>query len=43
MGATEGPERELGIVLKPDAGSEHTADVLNDLKLPREIVREPLL
>ena len=42
IGADEDPERELGIEFKPDRETEHTADVLRDLKLPREIVREPL-
>jgi hypothetical protein len=35
-------ERELGIEFKPDNGDEHRADVLKDLKLSREIVREAL-
>lgn len=43
IGATESAEKELGIAFKPDAEDDHTADVLRDLKLPREIAREPLL
>jgi hypothetical protein len=42
IGAREDPERELGIEFKPDNEDEHNADVLKDLKLPREIVREAL-
>jgi hypothetical protein len=42
IGAAEDPERELHIVFKPDRETEHSADVLRDLKLPREIAREPL-
>ena len=42
IGATENPEEELGLEFKPDRESLHTADVLRDLKLPHEIVREPL-
>lgn len=42
IGATENVEQELGIAFRPDAENEQTADVLRDLKLPREIVREPL-
>jgi hypothetical protein len=42
IGARENAEEELGIEFKPDEETEHTADVLQDLKLPREIVREPL-
>ena len=36
-------EQELGIVFKPDHETLHSADVFKDLKLPREIAREPLL
>jgi hypothetical protein len=43
IGAPEKPERELGIVFKPDHETLHSADVFRDLKLPRKIVREPLL
>jgi hypothetical protein len=42
IGATEDPEKELGIEFRPDDEDEHKADVLRDLKLPREVVREPL-
>jgi hypothetical protein len=42
IGAAEDPEKELGIEFRPDAEDEHKADVLKDLKLPREVVREPL-
>jgi hypothetical protein len=42
IGAADDPEQELGIKFKPDAEDEHTADVFKDLKLPREIAREPL-
>ncbi len=42
IGASEDPERELDIEFRPDEETECTADVLEDLKLPREIVREPL-
>jgi hypothetical protein len=42
IGAAEDPEKELGIEFRPDQENEHTADVLRDLKLPREVVREPL-
>jgi len=41
IGATENAEEELGIEFKPNDEGEHTADVLTDLKLPREIAREP--
>lgn len=43
IGASEKPEQELGIVFKPDHETLHSADVFKDLKLPREIAREPLL
>ena len=43
IGASEKPEQELGIVFKPDYETLHSADVFKDLKLPREIAREPLL
>jgi len=43
IGASENAEEELGIKFKPDAEDEHTADVFRDLKLPREVAREPLL
>jgi len=39
---TVNAEEELGIEFRPDEETECTADVLEDLKLPREIVREPL-
>jgi hypothetical protein len=42
IGAAEDPERELGIAFKPDRETEHTADVLRDLRLPRDVVRVPL-
>jgi hypothetical protein len=42
IGARENAEEELGIEFRPDEETECTADVLEDLKLPREIVREPL-
>lgn len=42
IGAREDPEAELGLEFKPDREDEHTADVLKDLRLPREIAREPL-
>ena len=42
IGAAENAEEELGLEFKPDRENLHTADVLRDLKLPREIVREPL-
>lgn len=42
IGASEDPEQELGIAFKPDREDLHTADVLRDLKLPREIARESL-
>lgn len=34
IGASEDPERELGIEFKPDRETLHTADVFKDLKLP---------
>lgn len=43
IGASEDPERELGIEFKPDRETLQTADVFKDLKLPREIARESLL
>jgi hypothetical protein len=43
IGASEKPEQELGIVFKPDHETLHSADVFKDLKLPREIAREPLV
>jgi hypothetical protein len=42
IGAAANPERELGLEFTPDDEDEHTADVLRDLQLPREIAREPL-
>jgi hypothetical protein len=42
IGAEENPEQELGLEFVPDREDEHTADVLRDLALPREVVREPL-
>jgi hypothetical protein len=42
IGARENAEEELDIEFRPDEQTECTADVLEDLKLPREIVREPL-
>jgi hypothetical protein len=42
VGAAEDAEKELGIEFKPDEEDEHTADVLRDLKLPREVALEPL-
>jgi hypothetical protein len=42
IGAAEDPSREIGIEFKPDRETIETADVFKDLKLPREIAREPL-
>jgi hypothetical protein len=42
IGASENPERELGITFKPDPEDKHRADIFRILKLPRELVREPL-
>jgi hypothetical protein len=42
IGAAENAEKELGTEFKPDDESEHTADVLRDLKLPRDRARAPL-
>jgi hypothetical protein len=42
IGASENAEQELGIEFRADEETECTADVPEDLKLPREIVREPL-
>jgi hypothetical protein len=42
IGASEKPEEELGIEFKPDREDEHRADIFKILKLPRELVREPL-
>jgi hypothetical protein len=42
IGAGENAEQELGIGFRPDEETECTADVLEDLRLPREIVRAPL-
>jgi hypothetical protein len=42
IGARENAEEELRIEFRPDDETECTADVLEDLKLPREIVRAPL-
>lgn len=41
VGASEDPERELGIELKANC-EEHAADLFRDLDLPREIARAPL-
>jgi hypothetical protein len=43
IGASEDPERELGIAFKPDRAGFRSADVLKDLRLRREVAREPLL
>ena len=42
IGARENTEEERGIEFRPDEETECTADVLGDLKLPREFVHEPL-
>jgi hypothetical protein len=42
IGAAESPEEELGLEFKSDRETLHAADVLRDLKLPPEAVREPL-
>ena len=42
IGASENPEKELGIEFKPDREDEHRADIFKILKLPRELLREPL-
>jgi hypothetical protein len=42
IGASEDPERELGVEFKPDRETEQTADVFKVLKLPREVARESL-
>jgi hypothetical protein len=42
IGASQVPERELGIEFKPDTEDKHNADIFRVLKLPREVVREPL-
>jgi hypothetical protein len=42
IGASGDPHKELGLEFHPDHETEHTADVLKDLRLPREIVRKPL-
>jgi hypothetical protein len=42
IGAAEEAQSELGIEFKPDDENEHTADVLKELRLPREVAREPL-
>jgi hypothetical protein len=42
IGAAEDPEKELGIAFKPDREDEHRADIFRHLKVPRELVREPL-
>jgi len=43
IGAAQDAEEDLGIAFKPDHETEHTADVFRDLRLPREVAREPLL
>jgi hypothetical protein len=43
IGAAEDSEKELGVEFRPDREDLHTADVLRDLKLPREIAPELLL
>jgi hypothetical protein len=43
IGASANPEAELGIAFEVDRETLYSADVLRDLKLPREIAREPLL
>ena len=42
IGADEHPEKELGIQFEPDHEDEHRADIFRVLKLPRDLVREPL-
>lgn len=42
IGASVDPEKELGIAFKPDREDEQSADIFRILKLPRELVREPL-
>ena len=42
IGATENAEEELGVEFKPDDENEHAAELLRDLRLPRDIAREPL-
>jgi hypothetical protein len=42
IGASENPEKEIGIEFKPDREDEYRADIFRTLKLPRELVREPL-
>jgi hypothetical protein len=42
IGASENPEKELGIEFKPDRENEDRADIFKILKLPRELVRELL-
>ena len=43
IGAGEDPQRQLGLHLAVDDESDHTADVLKTLKLPRDIARIPLI
>ena len=43
IGAAADSEKELGVEFRPDREDLHTADVLRDLKLPREIAPELLL
>jgi hypothetical protein len=42
IGASEDPQKELGLEFKPDHETEHTADVLKDLGLPGETARRSL-
>jgi hypothetical protein len=42
IGAAEDPAQELGLIFQPDKEDEQRADVLKDLKLPREVVHDPL-
>jgi hypothetical protein len=42
IGATENAEGELGVEFKPDDENEQAAGLLRDLRLPRDIAREPL-
>jgi hypothetical protein len=42
IGARKDAEEDLGIEFRPENENEYRADVLKDLRLPREIVRESL-
>jgi hypothetical protein len=43
VGASEDPERELGIEFKSGRETPQTADILKVLQIPREVAREALL